>query len=120
MVLEVKNLPANAGDASSIPKSGRPPGEGNGNPLQYSCLENSIDRGACTVHGVAKSQTRLSHTHTHTHTPLNPLPSMLPHNVEQRSMQPSFLSCDEAQHSLEAKNPEVESQISALSFINEE
>ena len=46
MVLEVKNLPANAGDSSSIPKSGRPPGKGNGNPLQYSCLETSMDRGA--------------------------------------------------------------------------
>ena len=47
-------------------------GEGNGNPLQYSCLENSMDRGAwwATVHGVAKSRTWLnkSHTHTHTHT----------------------------------------------------
>ena len=42
-------------------ESGRSPGEGNGNPLQYSCLENSMDRGAwwATVHGVAKSQTRL-------------------------------------------------------------
>ena len=45
----VKNLPASAGDIrdpGSIPGSGRPPGEGNGNPLQYSCLENSMDRGA--------------------------------------------------------------------------
>ena len=52
----------NAGDRSSILKSGKSPGEGNGNPLQYSCLENSMDRGAwwATVHGVAKSQTRLS------------------------------------------------------------
>ena len=41
----VKNLPANTGDLDLIPGSGRPPGEGNGNPLQYSCLENSIDRG---------------------------------------------------------------------------
>ena len=48
--------------ASSIPKSGRPPGVGNGSPLQYSCLENPTDRGAWrnTAHGVAKSQTRLS------------------------------------------------------------
>ena len=55
----VKNVPANSGDAGSIPGSGRPPGEGNGNPLQYSCLENSMDRGTwqATVHGVAKSQT---------------------------------------------------------------
>ena len=61
----VKNLPASAGDArdaGSIPGSGRFPGEGNDNPLQFSCLENSMDRGACqaTVHGVAKSQTQLS------------------------------------------------------------
>ena len=52
----------NAGDLGSIPGLGRSPGEGNGNPLQYSCLENPIDRGAWwpTVHGVAKSRTRLS------------------------------------------------------------
>jgi len=42
----VKNLPAKAGDAGSIPGSGRSPGEENGNSLQYSCLENSMDRGA--------------------------------------------------------------------------
>ena len=58
----VKNLPANTGDgrdSGSIPGSGRQPGEGNGNPLQYSCQENPTDRGAweATVHGVAKSQT---------------------------------------------------------------
>jgi len=41
-----KNLPGNAGDAGSIPGLGRSPGEGNGNPLQYSCLENPMDRGA--------------------------------------------------------------------------
>ena len=47
------------GDMNSIPGSGRSQGEGNGNPLQYSCLENSMDRGAwwATVHGVEKSQT---------------------------------------------------------------
>ena len=52
----------NAGDLGSIPGSGRSPGEGNGNPRQYSCLENPMDRGArqATVHGVAKSRTRLS------------------------------------------------------------
>ena len=43
---EVKNLPANAGDVGSIPGLGRYPGEGNGNPLQYSCLENLMHRGA--------------------------------------------------------------------------
>ena len=51
-----KNLPANAGDTGSIPGSGKSPGEGNGNPLQYSCLGNSKDRGAwwATDHGIAK------------------------------------------------------------------
>ena len=52
--LSVKNPPADAGDAGLIPGSGRSPGEGNGNPLQYSCLGNPMDRGACPVHGVAK------------------------------------------------------------------
>ena len=58
----VKNLPANAEDAGSIPGSGRSPREGNGNPLQYSCLENPMDRGAwqASIHGVAKSPTQLS------------------------------------------------------------
>ena len=52
----VKNLYANAGDAGSVPGWGRSPGEGNGNPLQYSCQENSMDRGVswATVHGVAR------------------------------------------------------------------
>ena len=51
----------NAGEPGSVPGSGRSPGEGNSNPLQYSCLENSMDRGAweATVHGVGKSWTRL-------------------------------------------------------------
>ena len=62
LALEVKNPPANAGvvgDLCSIPGSGRSPGGGHGNPLQYSCLENPMDRGAwrATVHGVAQSQT---------------------------------------------------------------
>ena len=54
----VKNLPANAGDASSIPGLGRSPGGENGNPLQYSCLENPMDRGAwwAIVHEVTKNQ----------------------------------------------------------------
>ena len=60
--LLVKNLPANAGDirdADLILGSGRSPGRGHDNPLQYSCLKNPMDRGAwwATVHGVAKSQT---------------------------------------------------------------
>ena len=59
---EVKASTCNAGDLGLIPGSGRSPGEGNGNPLQYSCLENPMDGGACraTVHGVAKSRTRLT------------------------------------------------------------
>ena len=61
----VENLPAKAGDAGevgSIPGLGRSPGGGHGNSLQYSCLENPMNRGAwrATAHGVAKSQTRLS------------------------------------------------------------
>ena len=50
----VKNPPVNAGGVGSIPGSGRSPGEGNGNPLQYSCPENPMDKGA-VVHGVTKS-----------------------------------------------------------------
>ena len=76
----VKNPPASAGDAGDqclIPGSGRFSGGGNGNPVQCSCLENSMDRGAqpATVQGVTKNWTQLSththartHTHTHTHT----------------------------------------------------
>ena len=74
-----KESACNAGDPCLIPGMGRSPGERNGNPLQYSCLENSMDRGVwlATVHGVAKSWTWLSnyayfyiyiYTHTHTHT----------------------------------------------------
>ena len=69
-LLEVKNLPVSAGDARDmglIPGSGRSPRIGNGNPLQYSCLENPMDRGAwypvawgATAHGVTKSQSQLS------------------------------------------------------------
>ena len=57
----VKRLPYNVGDPGSIPGLGRSPGEGNGNPLQYSCLKYPMDGGAwqATVHGVAKSRTRL-------------------------------------------------------------
>ena len=55
----MKHPPANAGDAGSVPGSGRSPGVGNGYPLQYSCLDNPIDRGAywVIVHGVEKSDT---------------------------------------------------------------
>ena len=71
VALVVKNPPANAGDirdAGLIPGSGRSPGGGHGSPLQYSCLENPMDRGAwrATVHGVTKSQTRLKRHSRHT------------------------------------------------------
>ena len=58
----VKNMPANAGDMGLVPESARAPVVGNGNPLQYSCLGNHVDRGArwATVHGVRRSQTGLS------------------------------------------------------------
>ena len=78
VALVVKNPPANAGNAREvdmIPRQGRSPGVGNGNPLQYSCLEHPMDRRPwqATVHGVAMSRMRLSararaHTHTHTNT----------------------------------------------------
>ena len=69
VALAVKNLPAKSGDtrdAGSIPASGRSPGEGHGNPLQYSCLENPMDRGAwrVLVHRVEKSWTRLKRLST--------------------------------------------------------
>ena len=68
--LEVKNLPANAGDVrdvGSVPGLGRSPGGGHGNPLQDSCLENPMERGAwrATVHRVAQSQTLLKRLSTH-------------------------------------------------------
>ena len=64
VALVLKNLPADAGnirDMGSIPGSGRSPGGGHGNPLQYSCLENPMDRGAwqATVYGVTESWTQL-------------------------------------------------------------
>ena len=57
---DVKVYAYNAEDLGSIPGSERSPVEGNGNPLQYSCLENSMNESLATVHGVTKSQTRLS------------------------------------------------------------
>ena len=59
---DVRESACNAGDSGSIPGSGRSSGEGNGSPLQYSCLEKSMDRGAwqATVHGITKRQTQLN------------------------------------------------------------
>ena len=69
-----KESACNAGDLDLTPGSGRVPGEGNGYPLKYSCLENPMDRGAwqVTVHGVAKSWTILSDFHSLLHLYLNP------------------------------------------------
>ena len=66
-----KQSACNAGDPGSIPGLGRSPGEGNGNPLQYSCLENSMDREAwwAIVHGAAKNWTRLSDFHFYSPNP---------------------------------------------------
>ena len=65
-----KESACNAGDPDLILWLEQSPGEENGNPLQYSCLEKSMDRAAWWVHGVAESDTtkKLTHTHTHTHT----------------------------------------------------
>ena len=68
MCTVVKNLPATAGNMGSVPGSGRSPEGGNGNPLQYSCLGNSMESRAWQVPGVAKSARARTHTHTHTHT----------------------------------------------------
>ena len=75
VALVIKNLPAKAWDVrhmGSIPGSGRSPGEGHGNPLQYSCLENPMDRGAwrATIHRVTKSQTQLKRLSTRAHASL--------------------------------------------------
>ena len=67
VALVVKNPPANAEDTGLICRLGRSPGGGHGNPLQYSCLENPMDRGAwwTTVHGVAKNRTLLKQLSMH-------------------------------------------------------
>ena len=69
-----KESACNAGGLGSVPELERSPGEGNGTPLQYSCLEHSMERGAwqTTVHGITKSWKRLSNSNTHTHT-YNPI-----------------------------------------------
>ena len=74
----VKNPPANAGDAGWVPGSGRSPREGNGNPLQYSCLGNFMDRGAwwATVHGVAKESDKTEQLNNSQAELLRPLQKM--------------------------------------------
>ena len=111
MALVVKNPSANAGDtrdACSIPGSRRSPREGHGNPLQYSCLENPMDRGAwwATVHGVTQSQTwlkRLSihaHTHTHMHTGLSSVGGSLGRPLRERGADRTWAEncCWDSQH----------------------
>ena len=73
------------GDPGSIPRSGRSPGEGNGNPLQYSCPENPLDGGTwwATVHGVAKSQTRLNDFTFLSFSELNDICEEITQNVAQ-------------------------------------
>ena len=76
----VKNLPANAGDArdvGSIPESGRSPEGGSGNPFQYSCLKNAMDRGAPTVHGITELDTT-EHVHNATIYTITLIVSVLP------------------------------------------
>ena len=99
MALAVKNPPANTGDVrdeSLIPGTGRSPGEGNGNPLQYFCLENPMDGGAwrAMVHRVAESWTCLkqlsTHTHTHTHTRINHPHFLKGNQYSQRECQHSY------------------------------
>ena len=75
----------NAGDWGLIPRSGRSPGEGSGNPLQDFCLENSMDGGAWWVHGVSKSRTRLLSDFTHfiRKTSMISIPQIIPHFLSQ-------------------------------------
>ena len=100
----VKNLPANAGDirdGGSVPGSGRSPGGGHGNPLQYSCLENLTDRGAwwAAVHRVAKSLTQSDFACTHLTERPWPLkspytPLLVSRLFEQRLRYPEVLAED--------------------------
>ena len=91
----MKNPPASAGDTRSIPGSGRSPGEGNGTPVQCSCLENPMDRGAwwATVHSVTRSQTRTEQLNPHT----QPLKRELIILVARPSFPTSGL-CSESSH----------------------
>ena len=96
VALVVNNRPAHARDiedASLIPGSGRPTGGGNGNPLQYSCLENPMDRGLwqAAVHGVAQSLTGLKRLSTHAHTQL-PVVLSLPHPLSKTEMSQRHLN----------------------------
>ena len=99
MALVLKNPPANAGDVRNsglIPGSERPPGEGHSNPLQYSCLENPMDRRAWpyTVHGITESWTQLNRLSTHAHTAkTDHLESKWIHNLLSKVAQHSKKLC---------------------------
>ena len=113
----LKNMPAKAGDASLNPGLGRFPGEGCGYPLQYSCLENSMDRGTCQAiaYGITRvghdlTTKRQIHTQTHTHTHTHTHTSILSHfavhqkhNIVSQLTLHSFLKkgCNEQAHNWE-------------------
>ena len=107
MALVVKNLPANAGAMGLIPGLGRSPGEGNGNPLQCSCLGNPMDRGAwrATVQGIAQSRTRpkrLSAAQRSNHSLLSALP------YQPSSICPGGLLCSAMTGSVYSSNSKPE------------
>ena len=114
--LVVKNLPANAGDrryTGSIPGSERSPGGGDGNPLQYSCLDNPTDRGAwrATVHEVAKSRTWLKRLSMHAHTRKHALNEWMNAHIPR----PQLMPC-EASHTAPVFNSVVMPVIMASSL----
>ena len=99
VALVVKNLPAKAGDvieAGSIPGLGRSPGGRHGNPLQYSCLENPMDRGAwrVRVHRVTKSRTRLKRLSMHAHTGFKKEEARIHNNVWKTQIMNDYSQCD--------------------------
>ena len=107
---EVNNPLTNAGDTSLIPGSGRSLGEGNGNPLQYYCLENSADRGAwwATVPGVTKSWTQLS-----THVPWTPIIPLAEMSLEVSQIKAELLTA-------EREKVLVESSIALIKCLSSE
>ena len=93
-----KESSCSAGDLGLVPGSGRSPGEGNGNPLQYSCLENPLDRGAwwATARGAVKSRTRLSASHTQCHFACYSSPSWFPiRKMKVMAFTPAWNCCQD-------------------------
>ena len=113
---EVKNLPANAGGVGSIPGPGRSPGEGNGNPLQYSCLGNPMDRGVgwAAVLGLQRVRRNLPTEQQWAHRDFHILPQC-PEDTSTKSLVPVFPKCvqrnqpwqSEDQRCLVYRNPGV-------------